>query len=70
MRCSGGFSTDRVVRHWNEAPLEVVGAPSLEVLKARLDGAPGSLSWWGITSPQQGLELGRFLRCLPTETIL
>jgi len=23
-----------------------VDAPSLEVLKARLDGASGSLSWW------------------------
>ena len=23
------------------------GAPSLEAPKARLDGAPGSLSWWG-----------------------
>ena len=29
-----------------------------EVLKVRLDGALGSLSWWGATSPQQGLGLG------------
>jgi len=28
-----------------------VGAPSLEELKARLDGAPGSLSWWGEALP-------------------
>jgi len=29
-----------------QLPREAVGAPSLEVLKARLDGALGSLSWW------------------------
>jgi len=28
-------------------PRETVGAPSLQVLKARLDGALGSLSCWG-----------------------
>jgi len=27
-----------VGRHWHKLPREVVGAPSLEVLKARLDG--------------------------------
>jgi len=26
-------------------------APSLQVPKARLDGALSSLSWWGATSP-------------------
>ena len=32
---------------------------SLEVLKARLDGALGSLSWlWGQPCPWQGLGLG------------
>lgn len=30
------------------------GAPSLEVLKARLDGAPGSLSWW-VGSPAHSM---------------
>jgi len=30
------------------------GAPSLEALKARLDGAPGSLSWWGAALPMAG----------------
>jgi len=33
------FSTMRVVKHWNRLPSEVVGAPSLEIFKARLDGA-------------------------------
>ncbi|GAB0190644.1 hypothetical protein GRJ2_001529700 [Grus japonensis] len=35
--------TVRVVRHWNRLPREVVEAPSLEVLKARLGGALGNL---------------------------
>jgi len=40
---------------WNRLPGEVVGAPSLEALKARLDG--GSGGWQ--PCPQQGLELDR-----------
>ncbi|KFO09478.1 hypothetical protein N312_05086, partial [Balearica regulorum gibbericeps] len=35
--------TVRVVRHWNRLPTEAVDAPSLEVLKARLDEALGNL---------------------------
>jgi len=30
---------------------EAVDAPSLEELKARWDGALGSLSWWGAALP-------------------
>jgi len=33
-----------MARHCHRLPRETVGAPSLEVLKARLDGALGSLS--------------------------
>ena len=33
------FFTQRVLRHWNRLPREAVDAPSLEVFRARLDGA-------------------------------
>ena len=39
----GKFFTMRVVRCWNRLPREAVDAPSLEVFKARLDGALGDL---------------------------
>ena len=34
--------TLRVVRHWNRLPGEAVDVPSLEMFKARLDGALSS----------------------------
>ena len=37
------FFTKRVVRCWNRLSKEAVFAPSLEVFKARLDGALGNL---------------------------
>ena len=37
------FFTQSVVTHWNRLPKEVADAPSLEVFKARLDVALGSL---------------------------
>ena len=38
----GEFFTKRVVRCWHRLPREAVDAPSLEVFKARLDGALGN----------------------------
>ena len=38
--------TQRVVTHWNRLPKKVVGAPSLDAFKARLDVALGSLVRW------------------------
>lgn len=43
----------RAVRCWHRA---AVDAPPLEVHKAGLDGDPGSLTWWGATSPWQEAE--------------
>jgi len=37
------FLTMRVVNHWQRLPREAVAAPSLAVLKARLDGALNNL---------------------------
>ncbi|KGL93178.1 hypothetical protein N301_01840, partial [Charadrius vociferus] len=37
------FFTLRVVRHWHRLPREAVDAPSLEVFKARLNGALSNL---------------------------
>ena len=37
------FVMIRMVRHWNRLPREVVDAPSLEVFKARLNGALSNL---------------------------
>jgi len=36
------FFNMRVVKHWNSLPRGAVAAPSLEVFKARLDGALSS----------------------------
>ena len=44
----------REVRHWHRLPKKAVDAPSLEVLKARLDGALGNLVWWEVSLPTAG----------------
>ncbi len=41
------------MKAWHGLPREAADAPSLEGLKARLDGALGNLSWWG-GSPTYG----------------
>jgi len=50
------FFTMRVVRHWHGLPREAVAAPSLAVLKARLDGALSNLVWWEVLLMAGGLE--------------
>ena len=46
------FFTVRVaVRRWQRLPRAAVGAPSLGVLKARLDGAGSNLGWWKVSLP-------------------
>ena len=40
--------------HMNRLPREAVDAQSLVVLKARLDGPLGSLTWWLATLPMAG----------------
>jgi len=53
------FFTMKVVRHWPRLPREAVAAPSLEVFKARLDGALSNLGWWKMSLlVAGGLELG------------
>jgi len=37
------FFTVRVVRHWNRLSRDVVDAPRLEAVKARLDGSSSNL---------------------------
>jgi len=54
----GKFFTERVVRCWNRLPREAVDAPSLEVFKARLDGALGNVVqyqiWRLVALPVEG----------------
>jgi len=58
-----------VVRHWHKLPREAVDAPSLEVLKARLDG-PWAAELLG-GSPAYGREwVWWALRSLPVQIIL
>lgn len=40
-----------------EQAAQAVEALSVEMVKARLDGDLGSLSWWVESSPWKGLEL-------------
>lgn len=44
----------KMVRHWDRLPSEVVVAPSLQVLKARLDVALSNLFYWDVSLPIAG----------------
>lgn len=47
-----------IIRHWKSFPKEVVDVPSLEVLKARIDGAGNNLVYWKLfVITTGGLEL-------------
>jgi len=48
------FFPMRVVKHWPRLPREAVAAPSLELFKARLDGALSNLVWWKMSLPVAG----------------
>jgi len=59
----------RVVRPWHRLHRQSVDASSLEALKARLDGALGSLSWWVAALPTVEWCTGWSLKSLPAQTI-
>jgi len=55
MLCGDLFITQWVVRNWHRLPRKAVDALSLEVLKARMDGAFSKLIKWLTTSPMEGI---------------
>ena len=46
-----------MVRHWNRLPREAVGAPSLEVFKAGLDGAWNEMVFKVLSNPNHSMIL-------------
>ena len=63
------FFTQRTMRHWHRLPKEVVNILSTEALRARLDGALGSLVLAsGSHAHGRGLELMIFIT--PSKAIL
>ena len=63
------FSPVRVAGHRHRLPRAAVGAPSLAVSQAGLDGAGGNLGWWE-GSPWKGGGTRWTLRSLPTQPSL
>jgi len=51
------FYTLKVVRHWHRLPGYTVDTPSLEAIKARLNGALGSLIYWEVLLPLQRVKI-------------
>jgi len=43
------YFTERVVKHWNRLPREVVDAPSLSVLKRHLDNALNNMLQFSVS---------------------
>jgi len=58
------------VRSWQRLPGEAVSAPSVAMLKARLDGALGSLVCLKVSLPMAGVGAGWALRSHPRQNIL
>ena len=63
------FIYQRVAEHLYRLPTEVVDAPSLEVLKSRLDGPWAAWAGGGQPCPWQGSRTWS-LRSLPTQVML
>ena len=63
-------SSVRVVRHWHRLTSSVVDAPSLEIVKARLDQALGNLIYLWCPCAVQGVGFNGPQRPLPTPRIL
>jgi len=65
------FFPMRVVRCWNSCPERLwMPRPTLEVFKARLDGALGSLGWhemWRLVALPGGVGASSSLGSLPTQ---
>ncbi|KAK4825166.1 LOW QUALITY PROTEIN: hypothetical protein QYF61_024555 [Mycteria americana] len=54
------FFTERVVKHWNRLPGEVVNAPCLSVFKRRLDNALNTMESWKVAAPDGAASLEPF----------